>query len=163
MSAKKENLLRGTSRSLELILGYVSAVISVAFASLLVWLVYIVGWRNPREYGTHDLLKASTLLIFSVLLVIAVGFSVLAFRLIAGKSKYLMSPMLLRIWGVFFAIGSAVVLIDCIVNQKWSEIQDSWEGLTLSISMAVAAFVLARKQEQKFRKQTQNDKPTASL
>jgi membrane-associated HD superfamily phosphohydrolase len=159
MPHKKENLLRNTNRSSELILGYVSAIISVAFASLLVWLVYIVGWRNPREYDTHDLLKASTLLIFSVLLVIAVGFSVLAFRLIAGKSKYLMSPMLLRIWGVFFASGSAAVLIDCIVNQKSSEIRDSWETLTLSISMAAAAFVLARKQEQKIEKQTPNDKP----
>jgi hypothetical protein len=152
MPPENKNLLRGTSRFLEIVLGWICALISAAVAALLVWLVYIVAWRNPREYGKHELLEASTLLIFSVMLVIAVGFSVLAFRLIAGKGKYLISPTLLRIWGVFFGVGSACVLIDCVINKKWMEIKDSWETLTLSVSMAVAAFTLARRQEQKMKK-----------
>jgi hypothetical protein len=32
------------------------------------------------------------------------------------------------------------------------EIKDSWEALTLSVSMSVAAFTLARRQEQKMKK-----------
>lgn len=127
MLNKPRNLLQESSRFLELLVGYVCATISIAVAILLVWLVYLVTWRNPREYGVHDSFKAGTIIIFFVLLVIAVGFSVLAFRLFTSKRKHLalLSPMLLRIWGVFFAIGSLAVLITCLANKRWNEIWNS--------------------------------------
>lgn len=161
MLNKPENLLQDSTRFWELLIGYVCAAISVAVATLLAWLVYLVTWRNPREYGAHDSFKVSTIIIFSVLLVIAVGFSVLAFRLITPKYKHLtlMSPMLLRIWGVFFAIGSVAVLITCIVNKRWTEVWYSCEILVGSVSMALAAFALARKHERKFKNEIQPEKP----
>jgi hypothetical protein len=72
---------------------------------------------------------------------------VLAFRLIIPKRKHLplLSPMLLRIWGVFFAIGSLAVLVICLVNKKWNEIWNSWEILVGSVSVTIAAFALAKK------------------
>jgi len=157
---KPEKLLQESTRFWELLIGYVCAAISVAVATLLAWLVYLVTWRNPREYGVHDSFKVSTI-IFFVLLVIAAGFSVLAFRLITPKYKHLtlMSPMLLRIWGVFFAIGSVAVLITCIVNKRWTEVWYSCEILVGSVSMALAAFALARKHERKFKNEIQPEKP----
>ena len=164
MLNKSENLLKESSRFLDLLIGYVCAAISIAVASLLAWLVYLVTWRNPREYGVHDSVKASTIIIFSVLLVIAVGFSVLAFRLIIPKRKHLplLSPMLLRIWGVFFAIGSLAVLVICLVNKKWNEIWNSWEILVGSVSMAIAAFALAKKTERTCEKEIQPHEPIKS-
>jgi len=128
---------------------------------LLAWLVYLVMWRNPREFGVHDSFKVSTIIIFSVLLVIAVGFSVLAFRLITPKRKHLMlmSPMLLRILGAFFAVCSVAVLLTCIVNQRWTEIWNTSELLVGSVSMALAAFALARKHEQNLRKNSNQRNP----
>ena len=161
MVPKTKNLLREVSRPWELLIGWISAAISVTFAGLLVWLVYLVAWRNPREYGAHDLFEAGTFFIFLLLLVIAVGFSVLAFRLITRRAKYLLSPTLLRIWGAFFAVGSVVVLINCLASKKWSAILSSWEILVSSLMMAVAAFVLARKQERQVRKQIEEDKSAA--
>jgi hypothetical protein len=61
---KTENLLREAGRFWELLIGYICAVFSAASAALLVWLVYLVAWRNPQEYGVHDLFKVSTFLIF---------------------------------------------------------------------------------------------------
>jgi hypothetical protein len=161
---KSENLLKESSRFLDLLIGYVCAAISIAVASLLAWLVYLVTWRNPREYGVHDSFKASTIIIFSVLLVIAIGFSVLAFRLITPKRKHLplLSPMLLRIWGVFFAIGSLAVLVICLANKKWNEIWNSWEILVGSVSMAIAAFALAKKTERICEKEIQPHEPIKS-
>ena len=109
----------------------------------------------------HDSFKVSTIIIFSILFVIAVGFSMLAFRLITPKRKHLMlmSPMLLRIWGAFFAVGSVAVLITSMVNKRWAEVWNSWELLAGSVSMAFAAFALARKHERTFKKEIQPDKP----
>jgi len=148
---KSKNLLREAGRFWELLIGYIRAVLSAASAALLVWLVYLVAWRNPQEYGVHDLFKVSTLLIFLVLLAIAVGFSVLASRLILRTSKNLMSPMLLRIWGAFFAVGSVGVLIDTVVNKRWTEILHTWEILVTSISMSIAAFTFARRLEKQIQ------------
>lgn len=147
MSQKAKSLLRQTTKPLEIALGIVLAVISVSFAALLVWLVYIVSWRNPQKYGTHDLFKWTTILIFLLLFAIAFGFSIFAFRLLNHNRKRLVSPALLRFWGVFFAAGSGCVLIECIVKQNWAGIRYAWEALNLSISMAIAAFVLAQKQK----------------
>jgi uncharacterized protein YacL len=158
---KPEKLLQESTRFWELLIGYACAAISIAAATLLAWLVYLVTWRNPREYGVHDSFKVSTIIIFFVLLVIVAGFSVLAFRLITPKSKHpmLISPMLLRIWGAFFAVGSVAVLITCIVNQRWTEIWNTCELLVGSVSMALAAFALARKHEQKFKNEIQPENP----
>jgi hypothetical protein len=148
---KTENLLREAGRFWELLIGYICAVFSAASAALLVWLVYLVAWRNPQEYGVHDLFKVSTLLLFAGLFVVAAGLSVLATRLIMGKRKQLMSPMLLKIWGTFFAVGSAGVLIDSIVNKRWAEFLYSWEILVTSISMSIAAFTFARRLEKQIQ------------
>lgn len=146
-SPDNRKLLKQAGRSLELLVGWICALISISFAALLVYLVYIVGWRNPRQYGSHDLLNSQTLAVFSILLLIAVGFSVFASRLfLKTKSKRrLMSPLVLRAWGSFFALGSVVMLVDCVVNQRWNQLPHLWEILTGSVSMAVAAFALAKK------------------
>jgi hypothetical protein len=146
MSIRPDNLLQDAGRFKELVIGYICAAISVLSAALLVWSIYLVAWRNPREHGVDDLFKVSTLLIFSLFLIIAFGFSVFAFRLIARKNRTqgLISPPFLRIWGTFFGIGSFVVLIDFIANKRWIEAWHSWTVFPVSVSMAVAAFVLAR-------------------
>ena len=150
MSRRTENLLQYAGRSREVFLGWVCALISGTFATTLVWLLYLVAWRNPREYGVKDLYEVTTLVILGVLLAIAVGFSVIAFRLISRRRRKsgLMSPLLLRIWGSFFGLASAVVLIDAIVRKKWTEIPNYWAILTTSFSMTCAAFVLAKRRER---------------
>jgi hypothetical protein len=150
MSHKSENLLREAGRSMEVLIGWVCALIGVTFAVLLIWLFYIVAWRNPHEFGVNDLYRLGTLMIFGVLLSIAIGFLVVAFRLTRRTSRQfgLMSPTFLRIWGSFFALSSAVVLIDGIVTKRWREVPHYWGVLTSSVTMAGAAFVLAKRRER---------------
>src|SRR5438132_14045617 len=114
MSPRTESLLQEAGRSWQVFLGWVCALISAACAATLGWLLYLVAWRNPREYDVNDLYEITTLVIFGVLLTIAVGFSVIAFRLLSRRRKQsgVMSPLLLRIWGSFFGLAGAVVLID---------------------------------------------------
>jgi hypothetical protein len=161
MLHKPQELLREAGRFWELVVGYACAVISTTFTAIFIWLVYLVTWRNPREYGVNDLFKVSTLSIFTVLLVIAVWFSALALRLIVRKPRHcgLLSPMLLRIWGAFFAITSIIILINCIANKRWTELWRSWEILAVTIPMALAAFVLAKVREQLFKKKIRPDEP----
>jgi hypothetical protein len=146
MQPNNPKLLQEAGRTWETLAGWVCALISIAFSALLVFLAYIVAWRNPRQYGTHDLLKPETLLIFATLLAIAVGFSVFAFRLLQkkGPKRRLMSALVLKVWGTFFAIGSTIGLIDCVANHRWQQLPQIWEYLASSISMAVAAFALAK-------------------
>ena len=150
MRNKTKNLLQDAGRGFEVFIGGLCAVSSLTFAALFVWFAYLVVWRNPREFGVNDLFKLSTLLIFLALLGLAIGFSVLATRLVIGKAKnsILMSPMLLRIWGTFFCVGSVTVLIDAIAKRKWMEAIHFWTIFTGALSMAVAAFILARIQER---------------
>ena len=150
MSHKTENLLHEAGRPWEVFIGWVCALIGGTFAALLFWLLYLVVWRNPREYGVNDLYKISTLMIFGMLLTIAIGLSVIAFRLIRRTRRQagLMSPMFLRVWGSFFVLGGAVVLIDGIVTKRWNEIPHYWAVLASSVSMACAAFVLAKRRER---------------
>ena len=145
MQPNNRKLLREADRTVEMLVGWVCALISIVFSSLFVWLAYIVGWRNPRQYGSHDLLKFDTLGVFAILLAIAVVFSVFAFRLLQKEKpkQRLMSPLVLKVWGTFFALGSAIGLIDCIANHRWQQLPQLWEILASSISMAVAAFTLA--------------------
>src|SRR5947208_4304095 len=151
MSRKTESLLQDAGRSREVFVGWVCALISGTFAATLVWLLYLVAWRNPREYGANDLYEITTLVILGVLLAIAVGFSIIAFRLINRRRKQsgLMSPLFLRIWGAFFGLASAVVLIDAIVRKRWTDIPHYWVMFTTSFSMTCAAFVLARRRERR--------------
>jgi hypothetical protein len=150
MPHKIENLLQDAGRSREVFIGWVCALISGTFAAILVWLLYLVAWRNPREYGVNDLYRISTLMIFGALLTIAIGFSVIAFRLIrrTRRQSGLMSPAFLRVWGSFFVLGGAAVLIDGIVKKRWIEVPHYWAVLTTSVSMSCAAFVLARRLER---------------
>jgi len=146
MQPNNSKLLREAGRTVEVLVGWVCALVSIGFAALFVWLAYIVGWRNPRQYGSHDLLKFNTLAFFAILLAIAVAFSFFAFRLLQSKKpkQRLMSPLVLRVWGTFFALGSAVGLIDGVANHRWQQLPHLWEMLAASISMAVAAFALAK-------------------
>jgi hypothetical protein len=150
MSHKIENLLHAAGRSLEIFIGWICVLIGGTFSALLVWLLYLVAWRNRREYGVNDLYKISTLMIFGLLLTIAIGFSVIAFRLIrrTRRQSGLMSPTFLRIWGSFFVLGGAAVLIDGIFTKRWNEVPHYWATLTSSVSMACAAFVLAKRRER---------------
>src|SRR5688572_21251804 len=99
-----QNLFSEAGRFWEILVGWTCAAISLAFGSLLAVMVYLVGWRNPREFGKHELFEVKTLAIFSLLLVIAVGFSVFASRLLLrNKSRgRLMSANVLRAWGFIF-------------------------------------------------------------
>lgn len=146
MQPNNRKLLWEAGRTLDLLVGWVCALISIVFSSLFVWLAYIIGWRNPRQYGSHDLLKFDTLGILAIILAIAVVFSVFAVRLLQRKKpkQRLMSPLVLKVWGTFFALGSAIGLIDCIANHRWQQLPQLWEMLAGSISMAVGAFTLAK-------------------
>jgi hypothetical protein len=149
-SRKTENLLQDAGRFTERLIGWACALISGADAALLVCLVYLIAWRNPRESGVNDLYKVSTLAILGALLGIAVGFAMIAFRLIGGRRlrSGLMSPMVLRFWGLFFGLAGAFVLVDGIVRKRWLEVPRYWEVFAGGISMACAAFVLARRRER---------------
>ena len=61
---KTHGLLRDAGRTRELVTGWVCALVSVTFTALFGWLLYLVAWRNPRQYDVHDLGKGSTLAIF---------------------------------------------------------------------------------------------------
>ena len=150
MLHKPEKLLRDASRFSEVLVGWICATMSAVVAALLIWIVYLVVWRNPKEYGVNDLYEASTLFVFLVLFAIAAGFSVIAFRLLIRKRgpAGLISPMLLRIWGGFFGIMSILVLMDVIIKKRWIEASHYLIALTGSISMAIAAFMLASRRER---------------
>jgi hypothetical protein len=94
------------------------------------------------------------LVFIGVLLAIAVGFSIPAFRLITGRGREseLMSPILLRLWGSFFLVGSALVLIESLIRRRTGAIAGSLELLISGVSMAVAAFVLAARRERATRR-----------
>jgi hypothetical protein len=147
---RTNSLLQEAGRSRVVFIGWVCALVSGTFAAILVWLLYVVAWRNPREYGVNDLYKITTMVILGVLLAVSVGFSVLAFRLISRRRNRsgLLSPLLLRMWGAFFGLGSAVVLIHAIVTKRWIEILHCWTVLAASVSMTGAAFILARRRER---------------
>ncbi len=151
MSRRTESLLQDAGRSWAVFLGWVCALISGIFAVTLGLLLYLVAWRNPREYGVNDLFEITTLVMFGVLLAIAVGFSVIAFRLISRRRtpSELMSPLLLRVWGAFFGLGGAVVFVDAIMKKSWTDVPHYWAILTASFSMTCAAFVLARRRERR--------------
>jgi glucan phosphoethanolaminetransferase (alkaline phosphatase superfamily) len=150
MFHRTEKLLQDAGRFWEVSIGWVCAFISASFIALLFWLAYLVAWRNPREYGVNDSYKVSTLVFFLGLLAIAVGFSLIAFRLIIRKRRHagLMSPMFLRIWGVLFVTTSIVVLIDVIAKKRWMEASHYLPILSATLPMASAAFVLARRRER---------------
>jgi hypothetical protein len=80
----------------------------------------------------------------------ACGFGLLAFRLIFHRRAHtgLMSPLALRLWGSFFALGAVVVLIHAIFTGQWPAIAHFWTLTTGACSMAVAAFVLARNRQR---------------
>jgi hypothetical protein len=140
---KPQNLLRNAGRSLELLVGGVCVVISVLAAALLIWCIYLLGYRKPPE----DIPRLGILMLLVVVLAIAVGFSVIAFRLVRRgvAPTRLISPMLLRAWGLFFSLAGAGVLVDGIIRNRWGEIPYYCEVCVGSISMACAAFVLARR------------------
>ena len=150
MSRRIESLLQDAGRARELLIGWACALVSGAFTSLLGWLLYLVAWRNPRQYDAHDLQKGGTLAILGVVLAVAVGFGVIAFRLIRHRrtGAGLMSPISLRIGGSFFALASVLVLIDAIVTKRWLHVLHLWTVTTGAASMALAAFALARRRER---------------
>jgi hypothetical protein len=154
MLEKPDKLLQKVDRRLEVLLGRVCAVISGAFACTFIWLFYLVAWRNPREYSTNDLFKPTTAAILVVLVSVAIGFSLFASRLIAPKGKQpgLMSPMVLRLWALFFGLMGVVILVDGLVAGRWNTIPSRLEIMLASCSMSIAAFVLARKQARATRR-----------
>ena len=147
MLDKIDSLLQDAGRTRELVTGWVCGLIGATFTAIFLWLLWLVAWRNPREYNVHDLEKWSTFAILGLLLSIAAGFSVIAFRLIrrSHTQSGLLSPISLRVWGSFFAVGSAFVLVDAIVTKKWLAVPHYWVAACASGSMALAAFALARR------------------
>jgi hypothetical protein len=148
---RTESLLEDAGRSREVIVGWICALISGVFAIIFGWVLYLVAWRNPREYGVNELYEITTLVILGVLVVIAVGFFVIALRLLARtpRKPELMSPMLLRIWGALFGLGGVVILLEAILRKRWSAIPHYWAILLTSFSMACAAFSLARRRKRR--------------
>jgi hypothetical protein len=149
MSLKADRLLQDAGRFWEVLIGWLCALISGTFAGLLVWLLYLFAWRSLREDGVNDHDKIIALSILGALLAIAVGFSIIAFRLISRSrsQRGLMSPLLLRIWGSFFGLMSAVVLVDAIVRNRSGYFLHSCEMFT-AVAMACAAFILAKRRER---------------
>lgn len=145
MRLKTSNLLGEAGRPIELVVGWVCALMSLGFCALLVYLVYLVGWRNPQRYGRYELFETKTLVFMAILLFLSVALSLFAFRLLQKKNstRRLMSPIMLRFWGSIFGLCSIAVFIDCVINNRWGEALYLWHVLTGSVSMAVAAFVLA--------------------
>ena len=162
-------LLKDAGRTQQSVTGWVCAFISAVFALLFLWLLYLVAWRNPSEYGVHEIGKASTLAILSVLLVIAGGFGLVGFRLISGRRAHmgLLSPLALRVWGAFFAVGTVAVLIHAIVTGQWLTLPHFWALTASACSMAVAAFALARARQRSQRTSQQvtppNSRPPSQL
>jgi hypothetical protein len=150
MSFKPEKYLVNAPKRQEIAVGFVCALISLATASLLVWLIYLVAWRNPKVYGVHDLYKATTLAIFLVLFLISLGFSVLAFRLLSPNQtrRWLFSPLLLRLWGAFFATVGIFILAVGLITQDWKVVMESLHIIPFTIGMATATFLLARKRRR---------------
>ncbi|MEO5804288.1 MAG: hypothetical protein ABIR24_12235 [Verrucomicrobiota bacterium] len=147
MSFKPEKYLINASKRYEFVVGLVCALMSFATASLLIWVVYLVAWRNPKVYGVHNLFESKTLVIFLILFLISLGFSVLAFRLLSPNRnrRWLFSPLLLRLWGAFFAIAGLFVLAAALMKGDWEKVSVALEMVPFSATMAVAAFLLARK------------------
>ena len=147
---RTHSLLRDAGRTRALVTGWVCALVSVMFTALFGWLVYLVAWRNPRQYDVHDLGKGSTLAIFGVLLGIAGGFAIMAFRLVGRRRTRagLLSPLALRVWGSLFAVGTALALVEAIVTKSWLAVPHFWVAATGAGSMALAAFALARGRER---------------
>jgi hypothetical protein len=140
---KTQNLLRNAGRPLELLVGWVCAVISALAAALMIWCIYLLGYRNPSE----DVPRLGVFVMLVVIALIAVGFSVIALRLLRrGRApSRLISPMLLRAWGLFFGLGGVAVLAEGILRKRWAELPYYCEVCVVSISMACAAFVFARR------------------
>lgn len=149
MPSRTEKLLQGAGRTWELLTGWACALISVALASLFVCLLYLVAWRNPREYGVNDLHRPITIVILGSLLTVAIGFSVIAFRLISRRRSQqgLMSPLFLRMWGSFFGLMTAVVLVVAIMARRWIQVVHCCELLVGIVPMTCAAFILASRRE----------------
>ena len=156
-------LLKDAGRTQQSVTGWVCAFISAVFALLFLWLLYLVAWRNLREYGIHEIGEATTLAILSVLLVIAGGFGLVGFRLISSRRAHmgLLSPLALRVWGAFFAVGTVAILIHAIITGQWLTLPHFWALTTGASSMAVAAFALARTR-QRSRSTSQQDGPGTS-
>ncbi len=150
MRLTTEALLKDAGRTQQSVTGWVCAFISAACALLFLWLLYLVAWRNPNEYGIHEMWKPSTLAILSVLLFIAGGFGLVARRLISRRRAHegLLSPLALRLWGSFFAVGAVAVLMDAILTGRWLTLPHFWVLTTGACSMAVAAFALARTRQR---------------
>jgi amino acid transporter len=149
MLPSDEDLLKEAGRSLEVGIGWACAVVSIAFWGLLAFVIYLVAWRNPREYGVNEMFTISTLALFLLFFVIAAGFLVLAMRLLAKRRRLtLISPMLLRIFGVFFAVVSAAVVVECLASKRWMEAPSSIAVFVTAAGMSVAAFTLARRQKR---------------
>ena len=169
MRPTTESLLRDAGRTQQSVTGWVCALISAQFALLFIWLLYLVAWRNPNQYGVHEIGKASTLAILSVLLIIAGGFGLVGVRLISGRRAHteLLSPLALRLWGSFFAVGTVAVLIHAILTGHWLTLPHFWTLTTGACSMAVAAFVLARARQRSQRTSQQvtppNSRPPSQL
>ncbi|MEO7297319.1 MAG: hypothetical protein ABI042_01935 [Verrucomicrobiota bacterium] len=147
MPLKPEKYLINASKRYEFVVGLTCALISLASTSLLVWIVYLVAWRNPRVYGVNDLFKVSTLAMFLLFFLISLGFSVLAFRLLSPNQnkRQLFFPLLLRLWGAFFASAGFFLLAVSLIKGDWEKVTVALEMVPFSVTMAVAAFLLARK------------------
>ena len=160
MRLNTEALLKEAGRTQQSVTGWVCAFISAVFALLFLWLLYLVAWRNPTEYDMHQTGEPSTLAILTVLLVIAGGFGLVGLRLISGRraQRGLLSPLALRVWGSFFAMGTVAVLIHAILTGQWLTLPHFWALTTGACSMAVAAFALARTR-QRSRSTSQQDGP----
>lgn len=149
MKQQAEKLLQSTRRPGEIVLGFVCGVIGLCLLGLFVWLTYLVAWRNPRDYGVYDLWKPTTLGVLTLFLAIAILFLRLGIRLlIRPKSGWLFTPLSLRLWGGFFGLMSIPVFLTTVRGDDWVKNYHAWMALSTFVTMAVAAFILARRRER---------------
>jgi len=150
MNHTANQLLRPAGRGYEIALGLTTLLLGTTFGALFVWLTYLVAWRNPSQFGIHDLFKLSTVFILTTILLIAVFFLRVAWRLLNAKRRDmgLLSPLFLRIWAVFFATGSCAVLFTAAFTDVWYRAFQAWTTFLSSVTMAVASFLLARRRER---------------
>jgi len=143
-----EALLRPVSRAWEIGLGLVMALIGISFATLLIWLGYLVA----REYGAHEvLIELDIVAIMTTVFIIAVLFLCIGRRLLFDKWQntvlLAISPLFLRVCGIvfaLFAIWSFADFVSTAFNGIWLGMCLPGIFFILSLPVALASFMLAR-------------------
>ncbi len=144
------DIITSAPRYLELLVGIACSLIGVMFASLLIFMTYVVTWRNPLMHGRYDMTEPITILLLAVLIVIATFFVRMAYLLLMRPqgAAGLLSPIVLRFWGVLFAVAGFAVLISIVREGSPFRAYSAWTSFLSTLTMAGALFRLAQKRNR---------------